>query len=182
MNISFNKSTITYGLLVIVSILLIVYGGTGIAKSRNIADIAALDGIQKGQYVDLTNMEVVPYYILVDGAAEEREVRATKIGVSVDYNYVMAALKGDRYAYALIKTKDGGESFAAGDTTGIIGEVVSTRDELPSANVYNIQDADKSVSELIIKETDVNQRNVTLIPGIFFLLLSVVMLIRERPY
>ena len=183
MKINFTRNTLKYILLAIVSLVLTVYGALSLSRAGKVISIAELkpNMIRKGQYVDLTDLTIRPYKTLVDGSVVTNEVRMTDVGFSDDYDYTLASLQDDGYIYVVIKSK-GDDSSSLRDTTGITGQVIKPRKEVPNLNVYSLGDTDVAVSELVIKEIDVNQRNVMLFPGVFFLILSIILIFREKPY
>ncbi len=183
MKINFTRNTIKYILLAIVSLVLTVFGALSLSRSGNVVSITELkpNMIKKGQYVDLTDITVRPYKTLVDGSVVTNIVRMTEVGFSQDYDYTLASLQDDGYIYVMVKS-EGNDTGTLKDTAGITGQVIKPHKEIPNLNVYSLEDTDIAVSELVIKEVDVDQRNVMLFPGVFFLILSIILIFREKPY
>lgn len=184
MNISFSKNTILYIIVLIVSVVLTIYGATGRSRAKEITDIAELSiaTAEKGQYVDLTNLQIQTYDDVVDGLPVSMEIRDTRPGITKDEHYALAALSDGRYIYVVVKDSGDGDVNSIKDTTGVIGHIVGAPNVLPASDVYALKDPNAIVQEVVIKELDVEQRNVTLYPGVFFFILSIILLIKDKPY
>ena len=184
MKIGFNRNTILYGIFAICSVVLVVYGAMGLYGAGRIKSISDLErsDIRKGQYVDLTGLEVQPYYVLEDGSTVSRDIRATTVGFAMDHEYVMASLKDNVYIYTLLNGTSDGSVSGAKDTTGLVGEVVKASSKAPDTNVYGFKESDAVVTDMVIREFDLNKRKMMLIPGLFLLVMSVVMILKQKPY
>jgi hypothetical protein len=184
MKIGFNRNTVLFGIIAICSVVLIIYGATGVNGAKSIKSITDLErsDIKKGQFVDLSELEIVPYYTTEDGSTVSNEVRSTTVGLSIDRDYVLAALKDNGYMYVMLKNPTNGSTSDVKDTEGLVGEISGASSKLPDRDVYALKDSDTKITEMVIKEFDLDKRKAMLIPGIFLFLLSAVMIVIQKPY
>lgn len=187
MRISFNKSTIMYIIMFIVSVILTIYGATGLYHTNEMLSIGDLEtsSVTKGQFVDLTGMQAIPYTYVnkEDGTPPSNVLSSTFLGYKTEYDYVMTNLSDGSAIYVLLKNNDDdGSSLAYKNTSGVTGMITKSPVEIPEGILYNTASSGVNVSEFVIKEINVHNRNVTLFPGVFFLLLSVILFFRDQPY